>query len=42
MREKYNIDIQPEIKAEQKEIENLKVLVQEKEHKIDILEETQS
>ena len=37
-----NIDVQTEITAEQKEIENLKVLLEEKERKINILEETQS
>ena len=37
-----NIDVQTEITTEQKEIENLKVLLEEKEHKINILEETQS
>ena len=37
-----NIDIQIEITTEQKEIENLKILLEEKEHKINILEETQS
>ena len=37
-----NIDVQTEITTEPKEIENLKVLLEEKEHKINILEETQS
>ena len=37
-----NNDVQTEITTEQKEIENLKVLLEEKEHKINILEETQS
>ena len=36
-----NIDAQTEITTEQKEIENLKVLLEEKEHKINILEEAQ-
>ena len=37
-----NIDMQTEITTEKKEIENLKILLEEKEHKINILEETQS
>ena len=37
-----NINVQTEITTEPKEIENLKVLLEEKEHKINILEETQS
>ena len=37
-----NTGVQTEITTEQKEIENLKVLLEEKEHKINILEETQS
>ena len=36
-----NFDIQREITTEEKEIENLKVLLEEKEHKINILEEAQ-
>ena len=35
-------DIQTEITTEVNKIENLKVLLEEKEHKINILEETQS
>ena len=37
-----NIDIQAEVIMDKKEIENLKVLLEEKEYKINILEETQS
>ena len=37
-----NIDVQTEITTEQKEIKNLKVLLEEKEYKINIFEETQS
>ena len=37
-----NIDIQAEVLMDKKEIENLKVLLEEKEYKINILEETQS
>ena len=36
-----NIDIQTKVTTEEKEIENLKVLLGEKQHKINILEETQ-
>ena len=37
-----NADIQTDITTKDREMENLKVLFEEKEHKINIIEETQS